>query len=29
MNIYNYVMLFYTAVVVILMMAICLRGRGE
>ena len=29
MNIYDYVMLFYTAVVVILMVAICLRGRDE
>ena len=29
MNIYDYVMLLYVAIVVILMVAICLRGRDE
>jgi hypothetical protein len=29
MNIYDYVMLFYVAIIVILMVAICMRGRDE
>ncbi len=29
MNIYDYVMLFYVAIVVLLMVAICLRGHDE
>jgi hypothetical protein len=29
MNIYDYVMLLYTAIIIILMVAICLRGRDE
>jgi len=29
MNIYDYVMLFYVAIVVLLMVAICLRGNDE
>ena len=29
MNIYDYVMLLYVVIVVILMVAMCLRGREE
>ena len=29
MNIYDYVMLLYVVIVVILMVAMCLRGRDE
>ena len=29
MNIYDYVMLFYVAIIAILMVAICLRGNDE